>query len=314
MELSKRAYRALAAAIRPVLAIPFPGRWRVFASTINVPANDRHWRGAPLEWTRCKNTGQLLPCDLSVFSGRIAWYFRRWYEIDTQSAIATLLPRGGTFIDIGGNVGMASLAAADAIGPDGRIIAFEPNPSVAAIHAQSIRRNGLDAVWTLRNAAIAESEGTMTLFVPTSNHGEASLATGFVGREGKEVTVAVTTASDLAELDRVDLVKIDVEGFELSVLKALRPMLNRHHPPVITELMDEHLSRAGTSSREVAELMAGLGYRAYRLTIEDADLLRQRAGLVPIDAMAGGANCNALWVFEPDAARIEACDFRALRK
>ena len=100
---------------RPFLRFPFPGRWKIFALLLNNPSVAGLWHGAGLRWTRSKTNGYIVPCDLSVFSGRIAWIFRRWYEIDTESVLQAILPIGGIFVDIGANVGMASLSARRAV-------------------------------------------------------------------------------------------------------------------------------------------------------------------------------------------------------
>lgn len=304
----------MARAMRPLLAFPFPRRWKLFAWLVNNPRHADHWTGERLRWTRCKNTSFVIPCDVSVFSGRIAWYFRRWYEIDTQSAIISLLPENGTFIDIGANCGMASLSAASAVGPGGRIIAFEPNPAIAAINQAAMSRNGLQSVVTLHNAAIADRNGEMDLYIPASNHGEASLATDFRDRAGQKVSVRVSDGSELAALDCIDLVKIDVEGFELTVVKSIAPTLERLKPFVISEVMDEHLSRAGTSSSELANFMATIDYVGFALTYEDAGLLRQSAKLAPFAPGGKPADGNVIWSHKDRAEELLATRFAALRK
>lgn len=310
----KSIYRSVAAGVRPALRFPFPGRWRVFAYLINKPNWARYWTNAPLRWTRCKNSGFLIPCDLSVFSGRIAWYFRRWYEIDTQSAIQTLLPAGGTFVDIGANCGMASLSAAAAIGPEGRVIAFEPNPEIAAVYSETMRRNGLNSIVTLHNAAIAATDGRMDLFIPSSNHGEASLATDFDGRDGRTISVRVSSGTELDQLDRIDLVKIDVEGFEKTVLEVISPALKAFSPVVITEMMDDHLSRAGTSSVELRHLMESLGYKGFMMMKAPVGPLHQRAQIAPLPVQQGFSDGNVLWVPAKASDEADSIEFRRLKK
>src|SRR4029078_5429370 len=111
-------------------------------------------------------------------------FLKRWNDAGTQSVLLTLLQPGDTFVDIGANVGMATLTAARAVGPGGRILAFEPNPAVSSILAQSLRRNGLDQV-ELHPCGIGERPGHFSLFVPDSNHGEASRGTQFDDRAGE---------------------------------------------------------------------------------------------------------------------------------
>lgn len=143
---------------------------------------------------------------------------------------------------------------------------------------------------------------------------KAAFATAFEDREGRTIEVEVTDAAFLAELDRIDLIKIDVEGFEMNVLQAIEPSLARHGPPVICELMDEHLRRADTSSLAVARYMEGLGYHPFVLKTENVGLSRQRAAISHYDAVEGegSANCNVLWLHESRAESLPS--FRPLRK
>ena len=304
-------YRKLVEAARPLMAMPFPGRWRVFGKLVNNPAFAQHWIGSALRWTKCRNTGFAIPCDLSVFSGRIAWVFHHWYDIATQSVILTLVRPGGVFVDIGANVGMASLSAAYAAGRDGRIFAFEPNPAIAAINRQAIERNGLGETITLHNAAIASENGTMELFVPLHNHGEATLVRGDMAFEGRSVSVPTTDAAFLRELDSIDLIKIDVEGFELSVLHALQPLIDKLHPPIVCEVMDEHLHRSGTSASDLFGFLEGLGYAAFRLEREADGWLRQRAKLIPhhITPQDPPLSADVLFVQRDQAERVAAKRF-----
>lgn len=307
-----RAYRRLATLARPLFSAPYPGRWRLF-DFVNNPKYQNCWRGAELRWTKSKVIGMEIPCDLATFSGRIAWFFRRWYELETQSAILSLLPRGGTFVDIGANVGMASLAAARAVGAEGRIVAFEPNPAIAAIFAEGIKRNRLSNV-TLHNCAIGTQAREFDLFVPDSNHGEGSLATDFGDRPGKMVKVTVGTGEPIAALDRIDLIKIDVEGFELEVVSAIAPALLDHRPLILCEIMDAHLARAGTSSARLIAKMAELGYVARAVDIAGDGLFRQRAVLTNLKPSAESLTTNALFVPEGRAAELDAVEFLALPK
>ena len=301
--ISRRLYHALLGASRPLLRAGFPGRWKFIARFVNHPTFEPHWAGAPVRWMRGKVHGYLMPCDLGVFSGRSAYFMRRWYEADTQSLILSLLKPGDTFVDIGANVGMASLTAARAVGPKGQIVAFEPNPAVARIFAKTMAINRLSNV-TLHVAAVGSKNGTARFFVPDDNHGEGSLGTDFGAREGSLTDVQVMGPTTIESLKRCELIKIDVEGWETQVVGALSRAIARHEPAIITEVESQHLVRCGSNVAELTNAFARLGYTGFRYGEVPAGRLRLKADLHPL---ADGGGCiagNVLWVPAWRAAEV----------
>jgi FkbM family methyltransferase len=306
--LGRLTYRTLIAAARFPLRIGFPGRWKFIAAFINHPRFERHWDGAPLRWVRGKVHGFWMPCDLSIFSGRSAYFMRRWYEADTQSILLTLLRPGDTFIDIGANVGMATLTGAKAVGPSGHVIAFEPNPQVAPILTESVSRNGLGNV-TVHSAAFGPQPGRLPFFVPASNHGEGSLGTDFGGREGRKIDVEVVGPASLAELTRCEMVKIDVEGFEAKVIAGLTDLIQRFQPAIVTEVEPIHLNRCGSSVAELFALFARLDYVGFAYHEAPLGTFKLHAALERVQAPQELAAVNMVWVPSEDADRIASTLF-----
>lgn len=288
-------YRLAETLVAAPIAIGFPKRVVLFDRLINNPRFEHLWADQGLRWVRSKINGFLIPCDMKVFSGRLAYFFRRWYEIDTQSIILSLLHEGDTFVDIGGNVGMASLTAARAVGDRGRILAFEPNPDVHAIFREAIARNGIETI-DLRNAAMGGEPGRLELFIPDENHGEASFGKPSTERAGKAVEVEVVDGRTLADLDTIQLVKIDVEGFEEHVLRAIGPAMEKHRPFVITEMVGGHLARCGSSVEAIVALMSANGYAGMRYECEKVGLYKRRAVLKPYPEANFPVESNVLWV------------------
>jgi FkbM family methyltransferase len=208
---------------------------------------------------------------------------------------------------------MATLTAARAVGPGGRILAFEPNPEVSSILAQSLRRNGLDQV-ELHRSAIGESPGHLSLFVPDSNHGEASLGTEFADRPGKLVEVDVVDGSRLAVLDRCDFIKIDVEGYEVHVIDAISETIRRHRPFVSTEVVERHLERCGTDVAKLAESLSRLGYTGFRYFHVAAGHTHLRAKLEAFETGGSVSDCDVLWVPDERAELIRNIEFSAIRR
>ncbi len=126
-----------------------------------------------------------------------------------------------TFLDIGSNVGAYSIFVAKNAGPSARVVAVDPNAIVLKRLAFNAMANGLTNIRSVQ-AAIADADGEMEFALEESNMGGSSLQLDREARGGKTIfKVPVRTLAGVvaeAGLDRVDAIKIDVEGFEDKVL------------------------------------------------------------------------------------------------
>lgn len=160
--------------------------------------------------------GVVVPVASNDWIGRTA--YEGTYE-RAELAIASRVVRpGGTVIDVGANIGVVALRAADWVGPTGRVVAVEPLPDLAA----RLRRAATEAGFTwleVVEAAITDDPGpTVSLSVPeAATHG--GLAT-LRAIEGGRVEVAARPLSAVAPAGEIDLVKVDVEGWEGVALRS----------------------------------------------------------------------------------------------
>lgn len=148
----------------------------------------------------------------------------------------TLLPSNSCVFDVGANIGCTSLLFARVAD---RVVAFEPSPTTFVFLRKNVDRAGLRNV-DLRNYALGSTQGASRLtFAPSNRSG------GFVSDRIKasgghvEEVIRVNTldaAAQEANVGHVDFVKIDVEGFEKSVLEGARQILARDQPLVVLEL------------------------------------------------------------------------------
>lgn len=168
--------------------------------------------------------------------------FEGYWEYWLTRHFAAVIRAGDTVIDIGANLGYYTLLAADLVGDTGQVVAVEPNPEVFRHLAASIAVNGFAGrVQPLNRAIAAPGEsGSRPFFVPTGEPkngrfvaaGEDPVWLAAHGTLG-EVSIG---ALDPEQFQRVDFIKIDVEGAELAVLEHLRPILERFRPKVVCEV------------------------------------------------------------------------------
>lgn len=168
--------------------------------------------------------------------------FEGYWEYWLTRHFAQVVRPGDTVIDIGANLGYYTLLAGDLVGDAGRVVAIEPNPDVFRRLTASIGVNGFTHQTEARNVALAGAgeTGTRRFFVP---HGEPKNGRFVDPLEDEAVLAAHGALTDVmlgsidpADFQRVDFIKIDVEGAELAVLDHLRPILEKFRPKVVCEV------------------------------------------------------------------------------
>lgn len=168
--------------------------------------------------------------------------FEGYWEYWLTRHFAEVIRPGDTVLDIGANLGYYTLLAADLAGPEGRVVAIEPNPEVFRRLSASVAVNGFTSRTSARNVALAGpgETGKRAFFVPT---GEPKNGRFLGSQEDSERLARHGLVSEVAlgridpeEFDRIDFIKIDVEGAELAVLEHLRPVLKKFRPKVVCEV------------------------------------------------------------------------------
>ena len=252
---------------RPYMRRELPGwgkLWRLFVQN----RDDAVWEHYEPVWARGKLHGYDQLLDLRQWPSRAVYFTGRYYDVATQNLLQKLLRPGDTFVDIGANEGMISLLASRLVGPSGKVIAFEPNPFPRSFLENAIARNGIANI-RLEDYGVGHPPARLPLTVPKANSGQGSFGERdpYAG-DADVVECEVKPADPLLAQYTPNLIKIDVEGFELKALTGIRETLERVHPPIIMEIVGRHLQRAGTSVAEIREFMSGLGYSAQTISWE----------------------------------------------
>jgi FkbM family methyltransferase len=207
-------------------------------------------------------------------------YYHQEWESGELSVWNILMGNARTVLDIGANTGVYALLSA-AVQPNARIFAFEPHPTNHARLAANIALNMATNIETVEKA-VGDKNGSVEFTIPQDDQislvssAVRSFSEAHFGIPYKQHTVAQTTVDAFVAsraLEEVDLVKIDVEYYELQVLRGARKTLARHAPVLMCEVFDYdvfthwHPELVGkisaTQHQDVEELMGELGYNFY---------------------------------------------------
>jgi FkbM family methyltransferase len=182
----------------------------------------------------CRVLGKyLMFADADDFSVTPHLSLNGCWEPWTTLAIARCLRAGVFAVDVGANHGYFSALMADAAGPDGRVLAIEPNPRLAELLARTFQVNGFSSrAAVLVRAAAAASGTTVSLVSPPHRWADATIRRPPASDDEVIELETVSIDDATAEWKRVDLIKIDAEGSEEGVWDGMQQTLRRN-PDVI---------------------------------------------------------------------------------
>lgn len=162
--------------------------------------------------------------------------------------------------DIGADVGYFSLLFAGLAGPDGRVRAFEPIPKARVRLEENLRLNACANV-EVESRALGCKPGKFILEKPLEVS-RINLEKTLPGPD--DIEVQVVRGDDVfaeSGWPSLDVIKLDVEGAELEILRGLTGVLQRHHPALILEIHGPYLPMFGASGEEVVRWLQGQGYK-----------------------------------------------------
>jgi len=159
------------------------------------------------------------------------------------------------------------LFAAKKVTARGKVLAVEPSSRECEILEANIKSNALQNVQTVK-VAVSDRHGMADLLVaPLRNSGHNTLGRfGYGTTTERTERVSTERLDDLvqtADFNRVDVIKMDVEGAEMLALRGATETLRRFRPVLLLEVSDRTLQHQGSSSSEVLDFLARVGYRFY---------------------------------------------------
>lgn len=169
--------------------------------------------------------------------------------------LSEFVENGDWVIDVGANVGHYTQRLSKLVGPEGRVIAFEPVPTTFSILAANIQEFSYSNV-TLFNAAISSKLSSARMALPCldsglTNYYQANLSSDSTG----SLTVLTVPLDSIVQNQKIKLIKIDVEGHESFALAGMQQIIRDSHPIIILE----------TGSDTIIEKLNAEGYSSERL-------------------------------------------------
>lgn len=202
------------------------------------------------------------------------------FEEEEVEFLRKYLKAGDNFIDIGSNVGLYSLIAAELIGNTGTVLAFEPTPETFARLIENISINNIKII-SANNIGLSDRSGRSKLY--TSKDGfDAwnSFAKLPQLENSSETMVAISTLDDILAINQkkmdVSLIKLDVEGWEYFVLQGSKDLLSKSDAPVImVEFNEVNAFSAGYYCGNIYDLLKEYGYEWYKYDSISNSLIAQ---------------------------------------
>lgn len=193
-------------------------------------------------------------------SNIVDWNIYFGFYEEAREKLFSLHSNPDLILDIGANIGEISLRFAQSF-PNALIYAFEPFPETFRTLQRNTSRNAFPNI-ELHPLGLGSKPGKVFFEERTAGNPGMNRVTS--NPEKSSVEIEVMTL-DLFLRDRnertVSLIKIDVEGYELEVLKGAVEILEKDHPVLFIELDDENLKEQGASAAELIRFLASFGYR-----------------------------------------------------
>ena len=202
-------------------------------------------------------------------NGRLICYFGTKFDI-IFDFLKAYLGEGMVYVDVGANIGSHAINAARLVGRTGSVFAFEADPDTLDLLLKNIKLNKLENI-IVRQTCVAEDVGTVSFY----KHKDSAKSSIVDRGEKAAATLPADKLDSLIPANvKIDILKIDVEGAELGVLKGARQIfLERPPSVVIIEVFDVRDSTDKSSG--IRQILENYGYRFY---LFDGEQLTQFEG------------------------------------
>jgi FkbM family methyltransferase len=200
------------------------------------------------------------------FPPRWSRYFEADYENENIAFLKANCREGMIVIDIGAHLGLISTITGQLVKPSGKVYAFEPTPQTFKTLKQIVQLNNLSENVICVNQAVSDSNGEIDFFI---DNNEGSNANSLVHRSDRNRTslkIKTTTIDSFTKdnnIEMLNLIKIDAEGVEYSVLKGAKESINKFKPKIILALHPTLITNNNNTLEDIYKLIEELKYTVF---------------------------------------------------
>lgn len=253
--------------IRSIFKLPFFENW-LREIVKGKSANSFFSKLVPNNYQYAKNSlrefeykGIRLKLDIHDYLAHFIYF---GFEDPSHATLMNLIKKDDVILDIGTNYGTTILQFAKQTGNRGQVYGFEPDFINFSVCMENIKLNSF-ANLQVENIGLGSKEGSFFLVVDNeSNRGMNRIGNNSKGKNSHEVKIIrLDDWVNQKGIEIINLIKIDVEGFEMEVLRGGEQSLRKYHPLLFIELDDTNLVQQNSSAKELVEFLNQLNYTIY---------------------------------------------------
>ncbi len=179
---------------------------------------------------------------------------------------------GQTVVDVGANIGYYTLLAARLVGPEGKVYAFEPDPTNFALLQKNVEANGYTNV-VLSTHALSHRNTKAKLYLNPANRGDHRIYDSGVGRETVPIDTVTLDSYLGKKTGRVDFIKMDIQGAEPLALEGMKKTIKANKGlKLITEFSPDSIKLCGSDPKKYLTTLQALGFKLSEVSEKDRKL------------------------------------------
>lgn len=212
----------------------------------------------------CTRYGIRYELDISDYQNWLIYFYS---DSDSSFGLLNYINKGSVVFDVGGNIGQTALMMAKKTGSKGLVYSFEPFPDTYQKFQKNLSLNPIVANnISLQNIALGAAPNELNMYHDCDTNSGANRMVPSNNAQLNVVKVPVTTIDIFIrenKIDKIDFIKIDVEGFEMNVLQGANTTLSSLHPDLFIELDDDNLKAQGSSAVELCKYLQHHQYKIF---------------------------------------------------